>query len=158
MTLRDKPMHIRVIHGPNLNMLGLRETSLYGTSSLEDVDRALSEACANLGCSCECLQSNIEGQIVNWIQESINVEGNGQKIDGLLLNLGAYTHTSIAIRDALLAVAIPFVEVHMSNVFAREPYRHQSFVSDIAIGVITGFGVQSYTLGLRALSEHLRSL
>ena len=158
MTLRDKPMHIRVIHGPNLNMLGLRETSLYGTASLEDVDRSLIEVCANLGCSCECLQSNIEGQIVNWIQESINVEENGQTIDGLLLNLGAYTHTSVAIRDALLAVAVPFVEVHMSNVFARELYRHKSFVSDIALGVITGFGVQSYTLGLQALSEHLRSL
>ena len=158
MTLRDKPMHIRVIHGPNLNMLGLRETTVYGTASLEDVDQTLTEICANLGCSCECLQSNIEGQIVNWIQESITVDENGQTIDGLLLNLGAYTHTSVAIRDALLAVGIPFVEVHMSNVFAREPYRHQSFVSDIALGVITGFGVQSYTLGLRALSEHLRSL
>ena len=151
-------MHIRVIHGPNLNMLGLRETAVYGSASLEDVDQTLNQVSASLGCSCECLQSNLEGQVVEWIQGSINIDENGRVVDGLLLNLGAYTHTSIAIRDALLAVSIPFVEVHMSNVFAREPYRHKSLISDIALGVITGFGVQSYTLGLHALSEHLRSL
>ena len=149
-------MHIRVIHGPNLNMLGTREPSVYGSDSLEEVNQLLSDVAIQMACSCDYLQSNLEGQIVTWIQESIGFNEDGTKVDGLLLNLGAYTHTSIAIRDALLSVQVPFVEVHMSNVFARESFRHTSFVSDIALGVITGFGVRSYTLGLEALSLHLR--
>ena len=151
-------MNIRVIHGPNLNMLGFREPSVYGTGSLEDVNSALSSISSEISCTCEFFQSNSEGQIVNWIQECSGFEQSALDIDGLLLNLGAYTHTSIAIRDALLAVGVPFVEVHMSNVFSREPFRHQSLVSDIALGVVTGFGVQSYTLGLRALCTQLRTL
>lgn len=148
-------MHIRVIHGPNLNMLGVREPRVYGAASLEDVNRSLSELASEIDCSCEFLQSNLEGQIVNWIQESIHSDQNTSVIDGLLLNLGAYTHTSIAIRDALLAVEVPFVEVHLTNIFARESFRHKSLISDIALGVITGFGVQSYILGMRALYTHL---
>ena len=148
-------MHIRVIHGPNLNMLGSREPTVYGKATLEDINLALSGLSSELGCSCDFFQSNLEGQIVSWVQEC--VVKDEYKVDGLLLNLGAYTHTSIAIRDALLAVGLPFVEVHMSNVFARESFRHTSLVSDIAVGVITGFGVQSYTLGLQALCTHLSS-
>ena len=148
-------MHIRVIHGPNLNMLGVREPTVYGVASLEDVNRSLSELASEIDCSCEFLQSNLEGQIVNWIQESIHSDKNTSVIDGLLLNLGAYTHTSIAIRDALLAVEVPFVEVHLTNIFARESFRHKSLISDVALGVITGFGVQSYILGMRALYTHL---
>ena len=148
-------MHIRVIHGPNLNMLGVREPDVYGAASLEDVNRSLSELASEIDCSCEFLQSNLEGQIVNWIQESIHSDQNTSVIDGLLLNLGAYTHTSIAIRDALLAVEVPFVEVHLTNIFARESFRHKSLISDVALGVITGFGVQSYILGMRALYTHL---
>ena len=148
-------MHIRVIHGPNLNMLGVREPDVYGAASLEDVNRSLSELASEIDCSCEFLQSNLEGQIVNWIQESIHSDQNTSVIDGLLLNLGAYTHTSIAIRDALLAVEVPFVEVHLTNIFARESFRHKSLISDVALGVVTGFGVQSYILGMRALYTHL---
>ena len=151
-------MYIRVIHGPNLNMLGLREPTVYGQGSLEDVNRALSSLSSEISCTCEFFQSNMEGQIVSWIQECSDSEQSTSKVDGLLLNLGAYTHTSVAIRDALLAVGVPFVEVHMSNVFAREPFRHRSLMSDIALGVVTGFGVESYTLGLRALCTQLRSL
>ena len=136
-------MHIRVIHGPNLNMLGSREPTVYGNASLEDVNRALSSLSMELECTCDFFQSNIEGEIVSWVQQCFVDEGE-HKVDGLLLNLGAYTHTSIAIRDALLAIQIPCVEVHMSNVFARESFRHTSFVSDVAVGVITGFGVQAH--------------
>ena len=148
-------MHIRVIHGPNLNMLGSREPAVYGMATLEDINLALSSLSSELECSCDFFQSNLEGQIVSWVQECVIKDE--YKVDGLLLNLGAYTHTSIAIRDALLAVGLPFVEVHMSNVFARESFRHTSLVSDVAVGVITGFGVQSYTLGLQALCTHLSS-
>lgn len=148
-------MNIRVIHGPNLNMLGLRETSIYGASSLDDVNTRLEAVASDFHSQIECLQSNLEGEIVNWIQECHSSMSDEKQIDGLLLNLGAYTHTSIAIRDALLAADIPCVEVHMSNVFAREPFRHHSMISDISVGVISGFGVNSYILGFKALLEHL---
>ena len=150
-------MHIRVIHGPNLNMLGVREPTFYGSVSLEEINRRLDKASGEIGVSCECLQSNFEGQIVSWIQEAVTSKET-QQIDGFLLNLGAYTHTSIAIRDALLTVGIPFVEVHMSNVYSRESFRHTSMVADIALGVISGFAERSYTLGLHALVSHLRDL
>ena len=148
-------MNIRVIHGPNLNMLGLRETSIYGASSLDDVNTRLEAVASDFHSQIECLQSNLEGEIVNWIQECHSSMSEVKQVDGLLLNLGAYTHTSIAIRDALLAADIPCVEVHMSNVFAREPFRHHSMISDISVGVISGFGVNSYILGFKALLEHL---
>ena len=148
-------MNIRVIHGPNLNMLGLRETSIYGASSLDDVNARLVAVASDFHSQIECLQSNLEGEIVSWIQECHASMSEENQVDGLLLNLGAYTHTSIAIRDALLAADIPCVEVHMSNVFAREPFRHHSMISDISVGVISGFGVNSYILGFKALLEHL---
>ena len=148
-------MNIRVIHGPNLNMLGLRETSIYGASSLDDVNTRLEAVASDFHSQIECLQSNLEGEIVSWIQECHSSMSEEKQVDGLLLNLGAYTHTSIAIRDALLAADIPCVEVHMSNVFAREPFRHHSMISDISVGVISGFGVNSYILGFKALLEYL---
>ena len=149
-------MHIRVIHGPNLNLLGVREPTLYGSITLQEINQTLSRVGGEIGVVCECLQSNTEGEIVTWIQEAVLLNER-QQIDGFLLNLGAYTHTSIAIRDALLSVERPFVEVHLSNVYSRENFRHTSMVADIALGVISGFGERSYTLGLHALVGHLRN-
>ena len=141
-------MKILVLHGPNLNLLGSRESKYYGSSSLHDINQNLTQLSQQLGFTISCVQSNHEGVMVDHIQ---NFSG-----EGILINAGAYTHTSIAIRDALLARDIPFVEVHMSNVFARESFRHHSFLSDIALGVIVGFGARSYTLGFEALCAHLR--
>ena len=148
-------MHIRVIHGPNLNMLGIREPTFYGSSTLSEVNQALTLVASEMGIGCDCLQSNDEGQIVTWIQEAL-LSKETLQIDGFLLNLGAYTHTSLAIRDALFSVDIPFVEVHMSNIYAREGFRHTSMVADIALGVISGFGVRSYILGFEALGSYLQ--
>jgi len=151
-------VNIRVIHGPNLNMLGLREPSIYGPCSLVDLNSRLVALASDYHSQIECLQSNLEGEIVTWIQECHSTMSEDNQVDGLLLNLGAYTHTSIAIRDALLATDIPCVEVHMSNVFAREPFRHHSMIADISVGVVSGFGVNSYILGFKALLEHLSRL
>ncbi len=139
-------MKILAIHGPNLNLLGERESKHYGTASLAQINEELGEIARNAGHSFEAYQSNIEGEIVNRIQEA-----RTQGIDGILINPAAYGHTSVAIRDALLAVKIPFVEVHLSNIAAREEFRHKSLISDIAQGVIFGFGPNSYKLGLSGL-------
>jgi 3-dehydroquinate dehydratase-2 len=137
---------ITIIHGPNLNMLGSREPEIYGHETLADIDRRATARGLDLGLSVTCFQSNIEGEIVSKIQEA------GQKARGLLVNAGAYSHTSIAIMDALLAVNIPIVEVHLSNIFKREDYRHESYVSRAARGVICGFGAESYLLALAAIA------
>ena len=138
-------MHIRVIHGPNLNLLGVREESLYGMGTLEEVNHDIRVAAESLGAVCSFFQSNLEGELVTAIQQ---VRDDAV---GILINPGAYTHTSVAIRDALLAVDVPCVEVHMSNTYAREAFRHTSTIADIVIGRILGFGAQSYVLGLQAL-------
>ena len=143
-------MKIHVIHGPNLNLLGDREQGVYGTLSLDEINEQLSSLAENLGVSCSFYQSNVEGELVNAIQKS-----RADK-DGLLINPGGYTHTSVALRDALLAVGTPTVEVHMSNTYAREPFRHKSLIADVVLGRIVGFGAMSYTLGLRALVRNLR--
>jgi len=143
-------MRVGVIHGPNLNLLGQREPEVYGTTTLGGVDRMLAELGAELGVTVEAFQSNSEGALVDHVQ------GVAPRTAGWLVNAGAYTHTSIALRDALLGVGRPFVEVHVSNVFAREAFRHHSYLADRALGVIAGFGVQSYALALRALVAHLR--
>ena len=143
-------MRIGVVHGPNLNLLGQREPSVYGHATLADVDRALAELGAELGGEVDCFQANGEGALVDHVQRS------AAGVDGFLVNAGAYTHTSIALRDALVGVGRPFVEVHVSNVYSREPFRHHSYLSDKAVGVVAGFGVNSYLLGLRALVAHLR--
>jgi 3-dehydroquinate dehydratase-2 len=144
-------MRLLVLHGPNLNLLGQREPGLYGSRSLDEINAALTARAQALGAELECFQSNHEGALVDRIQAA-----RGQ-CKGLLINAGAYTHTSIALRDALLAVDIPFVEVHLSNVHAREPFRHHSYLADKALGVICGFGPTSYNLALEGLVEHLRA-
>jgi 3-dehydroquinate dehydratase-2 len=145
-------MHLLVLHGPNLNLLGSREPGLYGHESLERIDATLQVRAVELGVTLSCFQSNHEGELVDRIQAA-----RGESA-GILINAGAYTHTSIALRDALLAVALPFVELHLSNTHAREPFRHHSFLADKAVGVICGFGLTSYRLALDGLVDHLRSL
>lgn len=142
-------MRIAVVHGPNLNLLGSREPGVYGRGTLAEVDAALRALGERLEVEVECFQSNSEGALVDHVQQA------GPRVEGFVVNAGAYTHTSIALRDALLGVARPYVEVHLSNVFAREGFRHRSYLADRALGVVSGFGVDSYLLGLRALAAHL---
>lgn len=140
---------IIVVNGPNLNMLGVREPDKYGNTRLEEIISKCREIAKSYGYEILDFQSNTEGEIVSFIQrEGINASG-------MVINAGAYTHTSIAIRDAILSVKIPFVEVHISNIFSREPFRHHSYLSDIAIGVISGFGENSYYFGLLHLLSYL---
>lgn len=136
---------IIVLHGPNLNMLGKRELGIYGSKTLHDVNEALNSLAEELGVRLEISQSNHEGVMVDAIQGAVD------RAAGILINAGAYTHTSYAIRDALVAVALPAVEVHMSNIYAREEFRHFSTLAAVCKGQISGFGVDSYLLGLRAL-------
>lgn len=143
-------MRIAVVHGPNLNLLGQREPEVYGSTTLAGVDAALTALGAELGAQLLPFQANGEGALVDFVQEA------AASVDGFLVNAGAYTHTSIALRDALVGVGRPFVEVHLSNVFAREPFRHHSYLGDRALGLVAGFGVDSYLLGLRALVSHLK--
>ncbi len=152
-------MRLLVLHGPNLNLLGQREPGLYGSSTLAAIDAALEQQAAALGVELVCFQSNHEGGLVDRIQQAGGQAGGqagSQASDGILINAAAYTHTSVAIRDALLAVALPFVEVHLSNTHAREPFRHRSLLADRALGVICGFGPTSYRLALEGLVAHLR--
>jgi 3-dehydroquinate dehydratase-2 len=144
-------MRILIINGPNLNMLGLREPEVYGTQTLADIESAAQHLGAELGLSVECMQSNSEGELVTRIQQA-----RGQ-VEGIIINAGAYTHTSIAIRDALAAAEVPFVEVHLSNVHARESFRHQSYLSDRAIGVICGLGSFVYEAALRYFAQTTRT-
>ena len=145
----ENTMGILVLHGPNLNLLGTREPDKYGTSTLEQIDRDLGELADELGVRLECRQSNHEGELVEHIQRA------GSAFDGLVVNLAAYTHTSVAIRDALAASRLPFVEVHLTNIHAREVFRHHSVVAALALGVVQGFGADSYLLGLRGLVRWL---
>lgn len=131
------------MHGPNLNLLGSREPEIYGRASLEDINRRLIDEAKAAGVALQCFQSNHEGALVDRIQEA-----GRQGIDFIILNPAAYTHTSVAIRDALTGVGIPFIEVHLSNVHAREAFRHRSYISDIAIGTICGLGSRGYALAL----------
>jgi 3-dehydroquinate dehydratase-2 len=144
-------LHVLLLNGPNLNLLGQREPGLYGAQTLEAIEEQLRLQAKGLGVDLACFQSNHEGALVDRIQAA-----RGQA-DGILINAGAYTHTSIALRDALLGVGLPFVELHLSNVHAREPFRHHSFLADRAVGVVAGFGPASYTLALEGLVGHLRS-
>lgn len=137
---------IYVLNGPNLNLLGKREPEIYGATSLQDIETRLQGLAGKLGVTLVMRQSNHEGELVDWIHEA------GEKGAAIILNAGAYTHTSIALMDALKAVDAECVEVHLSNIFKREPFRHQSFISPVSLGIISGFGVQSYELALLALS------
>lgn len=146
----ENPTNILVLHGPNLNLLGRREPGIYGSVTLAEINSRLVKEGGKLNCEIVVLQSNHEGVLVDTIQEAL---GNYQ---GILINAGAYTHTSIALRDALAGVAIPTVEVHLSNIYQRESFRHHSYIAPIAIGQISGFGAESYHLGLQALVSYLK--
>ncbi|MDI6791798.1 MAG: type II 3-dehydroquinate dehydratase [bacterium] len=135
---------ILIIHGPNLNLLGIREPELYGRTTLEGINEKLRKMAADHQVDIEIMQSNHEGEIVDKIGQSY------RKADAIVINPGAYTHTSIAIRDAVAAVGIPTIEVHLSNIYAREEFRHHSFIAPVCAGQISGFGADSYLLGLRA--------
>jgi len=139
------------LNGPNLNLLGEREPEIYGRASLADIERSTKERARSLGVECTWIQTNHEGELVEAIQ------GLKGRADGAVINAAAFTHTSLAVRDALLAVTVPFVEVHLSNIFGREPERRKSLLADIAVGVVTGFGADSYRLGLEGLVAHLKS-
>ncbi len=144
-------MKILVINGVNMNMLGIREPEKYGTMTLKDLEKELYAYSFSLGIDLETFQSNFEGEIVEKIQ---NAYGN---YTGIVINAGAYTHTSIAIRDAISSVNIPTVEVHMTNIYKREEFRHHSYLSDVCIGQICGFGINSYKLGLKAIVDYLNN-
>jgi 3-dehydroquinate dehydratase-2 len=143
-------MRIGVIHGPNLNLLGRREPHLYGSETLEEINARLSTRGSTLGVALETFQSNHEGELVDHVQ------ARAAETDGWLVNAGGLTHTSVTLRDALVASGGPFVEIHLTNIFAREPFRRQSLLSDAALGVVTGFGARSYLFGLDGLVEALR--
>jgi len=147
----NKEINILVIHGPNLNMLGKRETDLYGTTSLEDIDNTLKQQGKKSGIVVESFQSNHEGAIVDRIQEAFS-----SGISGIIINPAAFTHTSIAIRDALLILDSPIIEIHISNIYKREPFRHKSLIADIATAQISGFGVIGYRLALDGLIRLLK--
>jgi 3-dehydroquinate dehydratase II len=140
---------VLVLHGPNLNLLGLREPEVYGLTTLAQINDSLKLMGSKLQVQVQCLQSNHEGNLVDAIHNARGVH------EGVLINPGAYTHTSVAIRDALAGVMIPTVEVHLSNIYTREEFRHHSYIAPIAIGQISGFGADSYLLGLQALINYL---
>ncbi len=142
-------LHILVLHGPNLNLLGTREPTVYGEATLAEINDLLMELGKELGVSVETRQSNIEGELVTWIQQAPS------QFQGLVFNPAAYTHTSIALRDAVTGVGLPMVEVHLSNIHRRESFRRRSYLASVSLGQISGFGPQSYSLGLRALVHTL---
>ncbi|MDS3860019.1 type II 3-dehydroquinate dehydratase [Thermosynechococcaceae cyanobacterium BACA0444] len=141
---------IAVIHGPNLNLLGTREPGVYGSVTLEQINNALEQLAESLGVRVVCQQSNHEGVLVDWLHQA------GANSAGVIINAGAYTHTSVAIRDAIAAIQIPVVEVHLSNIHKREEFRHHSYLAPVVIGQICGFGPTSYLLGLRGIIQHLQ--
>ncbi|MBI4777873.1 3-dehydroquinate dehydratase [Candidatus Desantisbacteria bacterium] len=161
-------MRILVIHGPNLNLLGTREPEVYGSVTMEEIDNSLKETGQSLGVEVECFQSNHEGAIIDKISQAKgSVVGKSSdevappapikdSFDAIIINPGAYTHTSIAIADAIVGVNIPTIEVHISNIHKREEFRQKSFIAPVAVGQITGFGKNSYLLGLRAAVEMLK--
>ncbi len=143
-------MRILVLHGPNLNLLGQREPEVYGRTTLAEIDAALSDLGEEIGASLESFQSNHEGALIDRIHAAVG------EVDGILINPGGLTHTSVSLRDALLASDIPFVEVHLSNVHAREEFRRRSLISDVAVGQVSGLGAIGYELGLRGLLARLK--
>ena len=144
-------LNILVIHGPNLNMLGKREPEIYGEATLDEINSQLEALGKTLGFFVETFQSNHEGAIVDKIQEAASVQ------KGIIINPAAFTHTSIAIRDALLALDIPIIEIHISNIYKREPFRHKSLISDVVDAQIAGLGIKGYSIALRALAEMMQN-
>ncbi len=145
-------LSILVLHGPNLNLLGLREPGIYGSLTLADINRLLESKAMELQVEILAVQSNHEGVLVDAIHQALG------KHQGIVINAGAYTHTSVALRDAIAAVNLPTVEVHLSNIYRREDFRHHSYIAPVVIGQISGFGAQSYLLGLEALVYYLKQL
>ncbi|MDC0913989.1 type II 3-dehydroquinate dehydratase [Gammaproteobacteria bacterium] len=143
-------MKILVIHGPNLNLLGIREPEVYGSVTMEEINEGLEETASSNNIQLEAFQSNAEHEIVTKLQDSMD------HIDYIIINPGALTHTSIAIRDSLLGIGVPFYEVHISNIFAREEFRQKSYFSDVANGVICGLGTQGYDLALRHIIDNYK--
>lgn len=139
-----------LLHGPNLNLLGTREPQIYGSTTLAQIDEAARTQCEAAGCEFDSLQSNSEAELVERIHQAY-----ADKVDFIVINPAAFTHTSVALRDALAGVAIPFIEVHLSNPHAREAFRHHSYLSDLALGVVCGFGADSYALALEAALKRL---
>lgn len=144
-------LRVLVLHGPNLNLLGAREEAWYGSTSLEAINAAIAKLAQQEGVRVEFRQSNLEGELVTWIQEA------RERFDAIVINPAGYTHTSVAIRDAIAAVAMPTIEVHLTNIYRREEFRHHSYVAGVALGQISGFGPNGYLLGLRAAIDHLRA-
>ncbi|MBI2090189.1 MAG: type II 3-dehydroquinate dehydratase [Deltaproteobacteria bacterium] len=144
-----KKKKILVLHGPNLNLLGRRQPEIYGRLTLEQINQRIRELARELGVEVETRQSNNEGELVSWVHEASG------RFGAIVINAGAYTHSSVALRDALVAVGLPAVEVHISNIYKREEFRRRSTIAEVAVGQITGFGVHSYLLGLRAAVECL---
>lgn len=144
---------VLIINGPNLNLLGIREPHIYGNTTLKDIENQLNQDAKRLGIEPIFYQSNHEGNLIDKIQEHFN-----NPYDGIIINPGGFTHTSVALRDALLSVNVPFIEVHISNIYAREPFRHHSYLSDKALAVISGMGVLGYRLALIGLVHHLNKL
>ncbi len=145
----NKKKRVLVLHGPNLNLLGKRQPEIYGRLTLDQINRKILDLGKELNIQVETRQSNYEGELITWIQES------PKEFDALVINAAAYTHSGVALRDALLAVGIPAIEVHLSNIYKREEFRRKSLIADAVVGQISGFGVQSYLLGLRAAVECL---
>ena len=143
------PKRVLVLNGPNLNLLGTREPDVYGKTTLDDIANELSQLGKSLGATIECRQSNLEGELIDWLHEARDA------FDGVVINPGGLTHTSVSLRDGIAAAGLPAVEVHISNTQAREAFRHQSVTAAVCIGSVIGFGKNSYTLGLRALIEYL---
>jgi 3-dehydroquinate dehydratase II len=144
-------VNIAVVSGPNLNLLGSREPEVYGTTTLAEIENGLRGIAAELGVGIDTFQSNAEGALIDYIQEAAG------RVDAFVVNAGGLTHTSVSLRDALVGVNRPFVEVHLSNPATREPFRHQSLLTDRALGVVVGFGAKSYELGLRGLVARLKA-
>jgi 3-dehydroquinate dehydratase II len=144
-------MRVAVLNGPNLNLLGSREPEIYGRTTLAEIEQVVRAEASRLGAEVEWVQTNHEGELVDAVQ------GLRGRVDGAIVNAAALTHSSLSLRDALLAVKVPFVEVHLSNIFAREPERRHSVLADLAVGLIAGFGAQSYVLALQALAGRLRA-
>lgn len=144
-----KRKRILVLHGPNLNLLGRRQPEIYGRLTLAQIDRKIRTLARDLGVEVEIRQSNSEGELVSWIQESPG------RFHAIVINAAAYTHSSVALRDALVAVGLPAIEVHISNIYKREAFRRRSLIAEVVVGQIAGFGFHSYLLGLRAAAEYL---
>lgn len=147
----SNPKHFLLLNGPNLNLLGSREPGIYGATTLAEIESQLQARAKSAGAQLVCFQSNSEAELVERVQQA-----GREGVDFILINPAAYTHTSVALRDALAAVAIPFVEIHLSNVFAREPFRRESYFSDIAVGVISGLGPAGYELALDYALRHTK--